>query len=92
MVWRYRGERATHKIWSGFMQRFLRNLSLWTTDACAMTVAKNHGAQDNVLGIWTNSLLRTERDNNANSFTVIAIETPSLKLGSSRANDIWPLL
>ncbi len=38
MVWRYGGEGATHKIWSGSMQRFLRNLSLRTTDACAMTV------------------------------------------------------
>ena len=55
MVWRYGGERATHKIWCGSMQRFPRNLSLrtdartdartddgrTTTDACAMTVAKN---------------------------------------------------
>ena len=39
MVWRYGGKGATHKIWSGSMQRFLRNLSLRTTDACAMTVA-----------------------------------------------------
>ncbi len=44
MVWRYGGEGATHKIWPGSMQRFLRNLSLRatdgrTTDACAMTVA-----------------------------------------------------
>ena len=39
MVWRYCGEGATHKMWYGSMQRFLRNLSLRTTDACAMTVA-----------------------------------------------------
>ncbi len=45
MVWRYGREGATHKIWSESMQRFLRNLSLRTTDgrrttdACAMTVA-----------------------------------------------------
>ncbi len=32
MVWRYGGEGTTHKIWPGSMQRFSRNLSLWTTD------------------------------------------------------------
>ena len=36
---RYGGEGATHKICHGSMQRFLRNMSLWTTDACVMTVA-----------------------------------------------------
>ena len=30
VVWRYGGEGATHKIWPGSMQRFPRNLSLWT--------------------------------------------------------------
>ncbi len=30
MVWRYGGYVASHKIWSGSMQRFLRNLSLRT--------------------------------------------------------------
>ncbi len=39
MVWGYGGEGATHKIWPGSIQRFPRNLSLRTTDACAMTVA-----------------------------------------------------
>ncbi len=42
MVWRYGGQVASQKIWSGSMQRFMRNLSLRTdgrTDACAMTVA-----------------------------------------------------
>ncbi len=43
MVWRYGGKGATHKVWHGSMQRFLRNLSLQTdgqmTDACAMTIA-----------------------------------------------------
>ena len=48
IVWLYSREGATHKIWPGFMQRFLRSLSLRTTDgrtdgrttdACAMTVA-----------------------------------------------------
>ena len=28
MVWRYGGKVATHKIWPGSMQRFLRNLNL----------------------------------------------------------------
>ncbi len=32
IVWRYGGEAATHKIWPGSMQRFLRNLSLRTDD------------------------------------------------------------
>ena len=32
MVWRYGGGGATHKIWSGSMQQFLRNLRLRTTD------------------------------------------------------------
>ncbi len=32
MFWRYGGEGATHKIWPGPMQRFPRNLSLWTMD------------------------------------------------------------
>ncbi len=32
MVWRYGGEGATYKIWPGSIQRFLRNLSLRTTD------------------------------------------------------------
>ncbi len=32
MVWRYGAQVAFHKIWHGSMQRFLRNLSLWTDD------------------------------------------------------------
>ncbi len=32
MVWRYGLEGATHKIWSGSMQQFPRNLSLRTAD------------------------------------------------------------
>ena len=39
MVLRYGGEGATHKVWPWSMQRFPRNLSLQTADACAMTVA-----------------------------------------------------
>ena len=48
MVWIYGGKGATHKMWLGSSQRFLRNLSLQTddgrtggrtTDACALTVA-----------------------------------------------------
>ncbi len=38
-VLRYGGEGDTHRIWPGSMQRFLRNLSLRTMDACTMTVA-----------------------------------------------------
>ncbi len=54
-AWRYGGQGVDHKIWSGPMQRFLRNLSLpttngrparlmvetdrRTTDACETTVA-----------------------------------------------------
>ncbi len=38
IVWRYGGEGAAHKIWSGSMQRFLRNLSLRTTDGRRMPV------------------------------------------------------
>ncbi len=42
-VWRCGREGATHKIWPGSVQRFLRNLSLWMTDGrrmdtCATTV------------------------------------------------------
>ena len=32
MVWIYGGEGASHKIWSGSMQWFLRNLTLQTDD------------------------------------------------------------
>ena len=57
IVWRYDGEGATHKIWPGSMQRFLRNLCLPTTGACAMTVAlltKSSRAKKSAYKIHTN--------------------------------------
>ena len=81
MVWRYGGQGATHKIWPGSMQRFLRNLSLRATDDCAMTVGlltKSSRTKN-----WIQSLLKKDINwkfqNSMRQLTFVSINTGNKK-------------